>query len=272
MFENLLIENLFMDNEAPLFFKLMGQHWHQSKVDRSINGHQYFDWLQTEEGQGVVTVEGKQIILSPKEGILFSPNVPHEYHAITKNWKTSFFSFSGIIAREMVAYSGVERFRYFPKISLDLEHFIEENKELYQSDELLKRREQIIGIFSFLTLLAQNNNKDNDLYVQNIFKPITDFLSIHYTEAITNEQLAHLTGYSANYQTKLFKDYYGMTPLNYLNNFRIRKAKSLLIFEDNSSIQTISFQVGFPDVSHFIKIFKYETGYTPLQYRKNISL
>jgi AraC-like DNA-binding protein len=67
-----------------------------------------------------------------------------------------------------------------------------------------------------------------------------------------------------------FKNYYGHSPLQYLNNLRIQQAKTLLEQTD-ISVGAVGYDVGISNTSHFIKLFKRETQQTPAEYRKNKS-
>ena len=64
-----------------------------------------------------------------------------------------------------------------------------------------------------------------------------------------------------------FSKYIGVSPLQYLNAVRIRQAKDL---QTNSpyTVHKIGSMVGIPNTTHFINLFKEDTGVTPLQYRQ----
>jgi len=50
--------------------------------------------------------------------------------------------------------------------------------------------------------------------------------------------------------------------------YRLKKAKELLVNHPYLDIKTIAFRTGFNDVSHFVATFRRETGYTPLSFKK----
>ena len=54
---------------------------------------------------------------------------------------------------------------------------------------------------------------------------------------------------------KLFKQYTGKTAAAYLNDYRLEKAKSLLLHTD-VSVTDIALDVGFNNTSYFIKNFR----------------
>ena len=69
---------------------------------------------------------------------------------------------------------------------------------------------------------------------------------------------------------KLFKQYTGKTVASYLNDFRLEKAKALLLHTD-ASITDIALDVGFNNTSYFIKKFQQANQLSPHKYRKNLS-
>jgi AraC-like DNA-binding protein len=64
-----------------------------------------------------------------------------------------------------------------------------------------------------------------------------------------------------------FKSLVGETPLSYLTNWRISKAKELLTTEKNN-ISEVAFNVGYQSEAAFNRVFKARTGKTPAMYRR----
>jgi len=58
----------------------------------------------------------------------------------------------------------------------------------------------------------------------------------------------------------------GLSPIRYILNQKIEKAKQLLTVGE-LSVEDVAASLGFYDSAHFIKIFKNETGLTPTKYR-----
>lgn len=99
--------------------------------------------------------------------------------------------------------------------------------------------------------------------------PALAYLSAHLEESPSVAQLAALCNISQVYFRKQFKKSMGITPVEYRNSQRLKKAQSYLEYGD-ISVQEISAALGYTTVSHFIKEFKQHTGCSPLQYRKGI--
>jgi len=74
----------------------------------------------------------------------------------------------------------------------------------------------------------------------------------------------HISKY---YFCRKFKENIGMTVMEYILKTRIVMAKNMLLKED-ISVTEISNKCGFSSLSYFSRIFKKETGVTPLKYRK----
>ena len=79
--------------------------------------------------------------------------------------------------------------------------------------------------------------------------------------------LAKKCNVSPIYFRKLFKEYAGISPMEYKLNALIAQAKQQLVYSDKSAGE-IADNLGFSSASYFCRIFKKNTGLTPLQYSK----
>ncbi len=94
------------------------------------------------------------------------------------------------------------------------------------------------------------------------------YIHHHYEEPITLIQLAQECALSRGYFCKLFKDLYGLTPFEYLNRYRVKKACEQLM---DSSLSTLDilYACGFNNASYFNRQFRKYTGMTPREYRNH---
>ena len=69
------------------------------------------------------------------------------------------------------------------------------------------------------------------------------------------EELSDYVGINRSYFSDLFKQYTGMSPVKYLQNFRITKAQHMLTISE-LSIESIAFSCGYQSAEAFHKIFR----------------
>jgi AraC-like DNA-binding protein len=73
---------------------------------------------------------------------------------------------------------------------------------------------------------------------------------------------------SGDYLTYCFRREVGMTPISYLNRYRVNQAKQLL-GEGEKSVTEIAMSVGFSDSSYFGRVFRRQVGVSPDAYRRS---
>ncbi len=123
-------------------------------------------------------------------------------------------------------------------------------------------------LYGVLLFLLKTVNKK---YIPNgkkdILQPAIDYIANNYYDStITNDRLAAACGISTIYFRKIFERVYEISPIKYLNNFRMEKAKSMLL-SDIESITLVAQNVGYNSIYHFSKMFKIHTGMSPSEYK-----
>ncbi len=78
--------------------------------------------------------------------------------------------------------------------------------------------------------------------------------------------MAKQANWSEQYLIKMFNQYLGCKPYQFILKQKIDKAK-ILINETNISLTNISFDLGFNSYSNFCVAFKKEVGYSPTIFR-----
>ncbi len=84
------------------------------------------------------------------------------------------------------------------------------------------------------------------------------------------EDYAQLCHMSLSTFKKSFKQYYNTTPATWLKYRKLDLALHQVLATD-LNIKQLSFECGFEDTSHFIRVFKQKHQLTPLQYRQKYS-
>lgn len=95
---------------------------------------------------------------------------------------------------------------------------------------------------------------------------ILQFIQTHYVEDISMQDVAEAMNYSSAYFCKLFKQCFSKSFTTYLSEYRVEKAKQLLL-DVTVNVKEISDKVGYHDSNYFTKVFKRIVGVTPSEYR-----
>jgi YesN/AraC family two-component response regulator len=129
-------------------------------------------------------------------------------------------------------------------------------KGMFTAEETLAQIEQV---------LARNKRLGSE--TQRLVRKAMAYIQTHYAEEISREQLARHIGVSARHLTRCFTQEVGLSPVDYLNRFRVTQARRLLD-ESDASVTEVMAAVGFGDSSYFSRIFRREVGMSPSAYRK----
>lgn len=101
-------------------------------------------------------------------------------------------------------------------------------------------------------------------------KNMITYIHENFYMHISTEQLCEVGITSRNQCFRLFKEYTGETPANYILKYRLNMARTMLLNSD-LSISHIAITCGFSQQSHFTHHFANHFGITPLQFRKSIA-
>ena len=112
--------------------------------------------------------------------------------------------------------------------------------------------------------------KNFDKRVENI-KTALLFIEENYHNKIYISDLAGQVNLNEQYFCRLFKKVIGHSPIEYINEYRIKQAKRLLE-ETNLQVTEVCLECGFNNLGNFLKEFRKRTGTTPLQYKKQFEL
>ena len=127
---------------------------------------------------------------------------------------------------------------------------------------------KMLGFLSSFSLLTQPEKADD--YRVQIIKSSLEYIRRHYQEKIYIRDLAENANMNEQYFCRFFKKILGRSPITYINEYRIKQAIILLQTTD-SPVMDICLDCGFNNLGNFLREFKKDTGFTPLQYRKHFS-
>jgi AraC-like DNA-binding protein len=95
---------------------------------------------------------------------------------------------------------------------------------------------------------------------------IYEYVQQHYQDKVSVDDVAALVHLSTPAFCRYFKRHTRMTFTDFVNQYRISQARTLLLRD--ISISAVSDASGFQNISHFNKLFKKSTGSTPSAFRK----
>lgn len=96
-----------------------------------------------------------------------------------------------------------------------------------------------------------------------IVSQIMQYFEEHYAEKISLDIISENMYVSPFYISKIFKTVTGDTPIRYLIDVRLDKAKKLLMTRPELSVHEVAEMVGYDDAYHFSKLFKKRFGTSP---------
>ena len=114
-------------------------------------------------------------------------------------------------------------------------------------------------IEEYCELIVSNSLSDYSKITQEVIA----YIMTYYNKRIDINELAAIHFTHPSHLSRKFKQETNMTITAYQQKIRIHQAKHLLKNE-NMPIEEIAWMVGYEDSSYFTRVFKQETGYTPI--------
>lgn len=228
-------------------------------------GNRYTIYIANNGVEGLEIAKNKNIdfiisdVMMPKmNGFEFCKHIKNDV-------KTSHIPFIIISARTTVkdkleGYQlGIDAYLFKP--------FDKDELQLVIRNLLRKKEEQTIYFSKLLGLKKQATE------VTNINQLDVDFIKSIQEIALSSakmnvDQIAKKLAISRTQLHTKTKTLTGKSITHYINHIRIEKAKTLLK-ESTLQINEMAFELGFESANYFTRIFKKETGKTPIAYREN---
>ncbi len=220
------------------------------------------------DGEICVETDTEKLIARAGDAILIPAGVKHSY-SLTESGYARKYWFHFDIRSGQSNYFDLLTLPYIKHLGIDESIFslfdsVVNSENKLPSDDLRLSANilSLIAVYAAgadYTELQTEKNDETD-------KVIT-YIKKNYFESFTLESLAEMASLSPNHFAKKFKERVGLPPLKYINALRIHRAKFLLE-HTKKPINAIMEETGFWDSSHFSKLFKAATGFSPSQFRE----
>ncbi len=152
----------------------------------------------------------------------------------------------------------------FRNISLNQSDLFQIEEALNASDDWEQMKATVHNFLKqVISLTLTHYRKLNNQY---IIKAENYIKKCYADPSLSLSTVAEYLNTNATYLSKLFKDGVGTNFNDYLNSYRIEKAKSLLCSSD-IKIESVAAATGFNSQQNFIRVFKKSEGITPGHYR-----
>ncbi len=127
-----------------------------------------------------------------------------------------------------------------------------------------------IELLSIFTGIIQNTEEINvnTASSNNIVNKIIDYISRHYTEELSLDIIANRFHFSKYYISHLFKEYVGISPIDYLTVRRLYVVNNLI--RSGASVKEASTMVGFSNYSNFFRLYKKYFKITPAHFKEQL--
>lgn len=102
----------------------------------------------------------------------------------------------------------------------------------------------------------------------NAVQCMQDYIKDHLFEEITISQLARAASYSPWHARRIFLEWTGVTPSDYIRKLRLRES-ALLLRDEKRRITDVAFELGFGSVDGYTRAFAREFGCNPKEYADN---
>lgn len=120
-------------------------------------------------------------------------------------------------------------------------------------------------LVEILYLLSTNTNYSGSDFSNATVNSVISYLSQHYTEDITLDELAERFFTSKYHLCRIFRKFTGLSIQEYICTKRLFKAKELIV--SGTPITDAAIQAGFHDYTSFYRAYKKEYGGTPKEIR-----
>ena len=220
-------------------------------------------------GRGTYRVENKVFEISAGNAFLVYPSTIVSYTADDlMPWEYYWVGFNGAEAKRLIELTNFERgypvvdYSEYPDLKRLLFNIYSSRGNESKNEALMLGR-----LYIFLARLIEIAGKDYIAQTQGkrYLKHAIQFISHNYSSPIDVNDIASSAGISRSHLYRIFMSEMGISPSDYLINYRVNKACTLL-HEAKFTVTEVANSVGYEDSLYFSRVFKKLKGVSPSRY------
>ena len=251
--------------------------------------HNFYEIIWFQQGEGLHTVDFTDYPVLPNTFFFIAPGQIHYFPGI--NYKGVLIKVCSHILEDDISPEGVLiRHNFFntydsvpyctvnpsatPALSAILAQIEEENV----NSSIIGHHAYMQSLVKMLLINIERARTDGDDTLPSVsrtahraFLAFRREIEKQFRTHHTVKQYSNLLNISTRTLTNYVSECSTYSPLEMINNRIVLEAKRLLRYSD-MMIKEISFELGFDDMSYFVKFFKRLAGLSPVQYRKSVEL
>ncbi len=240
--------------------------------------HDFLEILLVKSGKGTVSIDGKIRMIKKGDIIIYNQNTLHsETGDPEKPLNLYFIGLNKLSLTDLpenyLLPPGYSNYyaagKYFDLFCTMFEVMIKEfdKKEQFYA-EIAQNISRTFLMYLF-RIINSTGDKKEELHSNKAIIRAIEFIDDNYHREFSLDEIAEYCYVNKYYLSHLFPAHKHMTLKQYLITKRIEEAKKLLCKEEHS-VGEIAGKVGVPDSTYFSRLFKRETGESPLAYRKRV--
>ena len=238
--------------------------------------HEEVELMLVVDGMIVLTVDGQSFELEAGDIAFVGPFQIHSLNTPVHSRLHLFkilspqYDFSTIHRDQSILHPGEEEnttirgdiLRLMAELALPHDDPLKRLAVRAATDRLLVDLIRLPGVHPIEKDVKLANDRDIEL-----LKTINNYLDGHFKEAVTLEGAANACHMSMYYFAHCFKRATGTTFLNYLNSYRLEKARGFIL-KTNDSFTDIAMNCGFASIRTFNRCFRQHFKITPTEAKK----
>ena len=223
------------------------------------------------EGKGIYQVGETKYQLKGGQAFLIEPESLTFYQADKKDpWSYLWVGFGGTEAQRFVKDLGLNSRQLTCECGEELKEIVFEMLQHTHStaENLYYLQGKLYQFFSVLARGIEIRQYADDTKESIHVQEAIAYIKNYYSQKITVEDIANHLALNRSYLYTIFKNSLGISPKDFLTEFRISRGKEQLTLTD-LSVEEIAVSCGYRNSLAFGKVFKQKVGITPTKYRND---